>query len=64
MTLTFCNSSAACLRVCDSTLEVVTATSGEQALSELHDEVADLMLTRHRDARHERLGVVGTVGSR
>jgi len=32
------------LRVCDSTLEVVTATSGEQALSELHDEVADLML--------------------
>jgi CheY-like chemotaxis protein len=32
------------LRVCDSTLEVVTATSGEQALSELRDEVADLML--------------------
>ena len=32
------------LRVCDSTLEVVTATSGEQALSELRDGVADLML--------------------
>ena len=32
------------LRVCDSTLEVVTATSGEQALGELRDGVADLML--------------------